>query len=290
MSRLIWATAALAAIVVGQAQDNDARNLIQSAEQAIRRAQFAEADTLYAKAAALGDQPAIAPALLYLGVRALGQGNRLAAEGFFQRVVKVDPRGPQAGPALSWLATMRTPPLKATSVLAVLLPGDAAEAEDLFKQALAVENPQSVDAVDTMRKYAVFLRSQGRPEEATEMENRAGEAQRAGTTSRFTIQPSALGAGVFRVGGGVSAPKLLKKTEPEYTEGARKGKIQGVVILGVDISPDGSAGNFEVIRSLEPGLDQKAIDAVQQWRFQPGKKDGSPVTVRATIEVNFRLM
>src|SRR6476619_3771774 len=122
MSRLIWATAAWAAIVVGQAQDNDARNLIQSAEQALRRAQFTEADTLYAKAAALGDQPAIAPALLYLGVRALGQGNRLAAEGFFERVVKVDPRGPQAGPALSWLATMRVPAFKATTVLAPLLP------------------------------------------------------------------------------------------------------------------------------------------------------------------------
>jgi len=287
---LIWATAALAAIAVGQAQDNDARNLIQSAEQAVRRAQFAEADTLYAKAAALGDQPAIAPALLYLGVRALGQGNRLAAEGFFQRVVKVDPKGPQAGPALSWLATMRAPAGHAPGFLAPLLPGDAAETEDLFKRALAVENPQSVEAAETLRRYATFLRSQGRREEATEMESRAGEAQRAMTTSRFTVQAAALGAGVFRVGGGVSAPKLLKKMEPEYTEGARAGKIQGTVLLGVDIAADGTAGNFEVIRSLEPGLDQKAIDAVQQWLFQPGMKDGALVTVRATIEVNFRLM
>jgi len=290
MSRLIWATAALAAIAVGQTQDKDARNLIQSADQAVRRAQFAEADTLYAKAAALGDQPAIAPALLYLGVRALGQGNRLAAEGFFQRVVKVDPRGPQAGPALSWLATMRAAAGHAPDLLAPLLPGDAAEAEDLFKQALAAENPQSLESAETLRRYAMFLRSQGRREEATEMENRAGEAQRGVTTSRFAIQPPALGAGVYRVGGGVSAPKLLKKMEPEYTEGARAGKIQGTVVLGVDIAPDGTAGNFEVIRSLEPGLDQKAIDAVQQWRFQPGMKDGAPVTVRATIEVNFRLM
>jgi protein TonB len=50
------------------------------------------------------------------------------------------------------------------------------------------------------------------------------------------------------------------------------------------------AENFEVVRSLEPGLDQKAIEAVGQWRFKPGAKDGAPVTVRATIEVNFRLM
>jgi TonB family protein len=136
----------------------------------------------------------------------------------------------------------------------------------------------------------MFLRSQGRREEATEMENRAGEAQRTVITSRFTVQPSALGAGVYKVGNGVSAPKLLKKIEPEYTEGARAGKIQGTVVLGIDISPAGTAGNFVVVRSLEPGLDQKAIDAVQQWGFQPGMKDGAPVTVRATIEVNFRLM
>ena len=288
MSRLIWTTLALTAIAAGQAQENDARNLIQSAEQSVRRAQFAEADTLYAKAAALGDQPAIAPALLYLGVRALGQGNRLAAEGFFQRVVKVDPKGPQAGPALSWLATMRAPAGKGP--LAPLLPGDAAEAEDLYKQALVVENPQSVEAAETLRRYATFLRAQGRREEATEMENRAGEAQRSGTTSRFSVQGPALGTGVYRVGGGVSAPKLLKKMEPEYTEGARAGKIQGTVVLGIDITPDGMATNFEVVRSLEPGLDQKAIDAVQQWLFQPGMKDGALVTVRATIEVNFRLM
>ena len=59
------------------------------------------------------------------------------------------------------------------------------------------------------------------------MENRAGEAQRAGTTSRFTVQSPALGPGVFRVGGGVSAPKLLKKMEPEYTEGARRARSRG---------------------------------------------------------------
>ena len=62
------------------------------------------------------------------------------------------------------------------------------------------------------------------------------------------------------------------------------------VSLSGEIDPSGVAQNIEVSRSLEPGLDQKAIESVQQWRFKPGTKDGAPVTVRATIEVNFRLM
>src|SRR5206468_10300899 len=119
MSKYIAVAAAvLAAFVVVRAQDTDAVKLIQSAEQAVRHAHYAEADSLYAKAASLSDRPEIAPALLYLGVRALGPGNRLAAEGFFQRVVKVDPRGPQAGPAFSWLGTMRVPAVHAPDFLA----------------------------------------------------------------------------------------------------------------------------------------------------------------------------
>jgi len=99
-----------------------------------------------------------------------------------------------------------------------------------------------------------------------------------------------VGGGVFRVGGGVSAPVLLSKTEPEYSEEARKAKHQGTVMLYVQIDPSGHATNIKVVKSLGLGLDEKAIEAVQKWKFAPGKKDGKPVTVEATIEVNFRLL
>ena len=99
-----------------------------------------------------------------------------------------------------------------------------------------------------------------------------------------------IGGGAFRVGGGVSAPALLRKVEPEYSEEARKAKYQGTVQLAVEVWPDGRAHNIRVIRSLGLGLDEKAIEAVQQWQFAPGKKDGAPVKVMATIEVNFRLL
>jgi TonB family protein len=272
MQHVALAAAVLAAFVAVRAQDTDAVNLIKSAEQAVRHARYAEADALYAKAASMGDRPEIAPALLYLGVRALGTANPLAAEGFFERILKVDPKGPQAGPALSWLANMR--------------PEDPARAESLYKQALALENPKSIEAVETLRKYATFLRGQGRAQEATALEDQAREAQ-AGTRN---VQGAALPAGVYRMGTGITAPVLVSKSEPQYTEEARAAKIHGTVLLSVDIAPDGVAQNIEVSRSLEPGLDQKAIEAVRQWRFKPGMKDGAPVTVRANIEVNFRLM
>ena len=99
-----------------------------------------------------------------------------------------------------------------------------------------------------------------------------------------------VGGGVFRVGGGVTAPSLLFKVEPEYSEEARKAKYQGTVLLYVEVDPSGHATNIRVQRSLGLGLDEKAIEAVKKWKFAPGRKDGRPVTVAATIEVNFRLL
>jgi TonB family protein len=98
------------------------------------------------------------------------------------------------------------------------------------------------------------------------------------------------GGGVFHVGGGVSAPALLYKVEPEYSEEARKAKYQGTVVLYVEIDPSGRAINARVVQSLGLGLDEKAIEAVKKWKFRPGYRNGKPVTVVATIEVNFRLL
>lgn len=99
-----------------------------------------------------------------------------------------------------------------------------------------------------------------------------------------------IGGGVYRAGAGISAPVLLTKVEPEYSEEARKVKIQGTVILYVEVDPTGHARNVRVVQSLGLGLDEKAIEAVSKWKFRPGYKDGRPVTVMATIEVNFRLL
>ena len=99
-----------------------------------------------------------------------------------------------------------------------------------------------------------------------------------------------VGGGVFRVGGGVTAPSLLFKVEPAYSEEARKAKYQGTVLLYVQVDPSGKAVNMRVLHSLGLGLDEKAMEAVKKWKFKPGVKDGKPVTVQAQIEVNFRLL
>ena len=98
------------------------------------------------------------------------------------------------------------------------------------------------------------------------------------------------GGGAYRIGGGVSAPSVLVKVEPEYSEEARKAKWQGTVILSLVVDENGTAQGIKVTKSLGLGLDQKAIEAVQKWRFKPGMKDGKPVPVMASIEVNFRLL
>ena len=98
------------------------------------------------------------------------------------------------------------------------------------------------------------------------------------------------GGGVYRIGGGVSQPSLLFKIEPEYSEEARKAKYQGTVTLQVIVDENGKPRDVRVTRALGLGLDEKAIEAVQKWRFRPAQKDGKPVAVVATIEVNFRLL
>ena len=98
-----------------------------------------------------------------------------------------------------------------------------------------------------------------------------------------------IGGGVFRVGGGVSAPRAIYKPDPEYSPEARQAKYQGTVVLSLIVGADGRAHGFRVVRSLGMGLDEKAIEAVQQWRFEPARKDGKPVSVAVDVEVNFRL-
>jgi len=98
------------------------------------------------------------------------------------------------------------------------------------------------------------------------------------------------GGGVFRPGiGGVSAPQLISKIEPEYSPEARQAKHQGTVILSLIVGADGMTHGIRVSRSLGMGLDEKAIEAVHQWRFEPAKKDGRPVPVAVDVEVSFRL-
>jgi TonB family protein len=96
-------------------------------------------------------------------------------------------------------------------------------------------------------------------------------------------------ARVYRPGDGVSAPIVVHEVKPQYTAEAKKAKIQGTVTLECVVKTDGTVGEVEVITSLDAGLEQEAIKAVKQWRFEPGTKDGKPVPVLITLEMTFTL-
>ncbi|MFB3814450.1 MAG: energy transducer TonB [Terriglobales bacterium] len=98
-----------------------------------------------------------------------------------------------------------------------------------------------------------------------------------------------IGGGAYRVGGGVSPPRVIEDPNPEFSEEARKAKYQGTVILWLIVGVDGRAHDIRIQRSIGMGLDEKAIEAVRRWRFEPGRKDGHPVPVQINVEVNFRL-
>jgi TonB family protein len=94
----------------------------------------------------------------------------------------------------------------------------------------------------------------------------------------------------YKPGGDVASPSVIYKVDPAYTEDARQQKIAGSVLLSMVIGTDGLAHDISVTKSLDPGLDRKAAEAVEQWHFAPGTLKGEPVAVRAVVEINFRLL
>ena len=114
----------------------------------------------------------------------------------------------------------------------------------------------------------------------------------ADTTTPPMARPNPAGnlpPGVYAVGNGVTPPRAIYAPDPEYSEAARKQKFQGIVVVSAVVGADGAVRDVKVYRSLRPDLDEKAMDAVRRWRFEPGTKDGQAVPVAVSIEVNFRL-
>jgi len=97
------------------------------------------------------------------------------------------------------------------------------------------------------------------------------------------------GGDTFRVGKGVTAPRVIYQTDPEFSEEARKAKYQGNCVLGLVVDANGRPTNIRVLNALGMGLDEKAIESVKNWKFEPGKKDGHGVAVEIAVEVDFHL-
>jgi TonB family protein len=93
---------------------------------------------------------------------------------------------------------------------------------------------------------------------------------------------------VVRAGPGVTAPRLLSKVEPEYSFEGREAHIQGTVVFQIVVDEQGRPADISVLSPLGFGLDERAQAAIEKWRFAPGTKDGKPVRVLVTVDVNFR--
>lgn len=105
---------------------------------------------------------------------------------------------------------------------------------------------------------------------------------------QVAFQPRPLGQ-VFKVGNGVTPPKAIYAPNPPYSEGAREARLEGTCVLKLVVGPDGRPYNIQVSRTLDKELDEQAIRAVRQWKFEPATKDGKPVAVYVTIEIAFHI-
>ena len=135
---------------------------------------------------------------------------------------------------------------------------------------------------------AIVMRRHAQPQSSGE----AGATQQpppspAQTTPEKRWPP----AGVFRQGGGVTLPRLVKETKPHYNADAMRAKVQGAVIVEAVVRTDGTVGEIRVVRSLDKkyGMDAEVVETVKLWRFAPGKKDGVAVPVLVEVEMTFAM-
>jgi protein TonB len=97
------------------------------------------------------------------------------------------------------------------------------------------------------------------------------------------------GGGPYRAGSGVEPPRLLREVKARYTDEARRRGTTGNVILEIVINRDGAVSDVTVRRGLGAGLDERAIEAVRQWKFAPARRLGEPVDVMVEVAVEFML-
>jgi TonB family protein len=132
----------------------------------------------------------------------------------------------------------------------------------------------------------VLIIALGGPLVAGALGARAGIAPGSSPSSARQDKPT-----VYRPGGGVKHPRLVTEVKPQYTPEAMEARIQGTVRLEAVVLDTGEVGDVEVTESLDTvyGLDDEAVRAIRQWRFEPGTKDGKPVAVRIEVEMSFKL-
>ena len=271
--KLMKAALEVRALASGELSKEYGRALLKMADLE-RRSGDPSARQDYMKALELlGSQPESAQAIIPLALTHIKDKNFDEGERMLERAITVDPRS--AARATMWLAVVREKQDRLE------------DADRLYRSAFSLAAPQSEDAATILELHAQLLRTQSKPEEAGEFGERA-QAIRRVRAAAAPIRPAT--SGVSKIGNGVSAPSVVQKVEPEYSEAARLARYQGAVVLSLDVGVDGTAQNLRVVRGLGLELGEKAVEAVRKWKFRPAMRNGEAVPVMATVEVNFRLL
>lgn len=233
----------------------------------------------------LPGRPETAPVFLYLGIIAIGRKDFARAAENLNRAGSLDVAF--AGPVKMWTGLMYERQDQA----------DAAEAA--YKSAMEMANADSIEAFEAALLYKRFLEEHGRASEAdlikphppAPLQVSPGPPLAPKAAPVPKMEPTiASGGKTYRVGGPVTPPSVQFKVDPSYSEEARVAKYSATVLLQIVVDIDGAAKNIKVIKPAGFGLDDCAVATVSRWRFNPGQKDGNPVPVYASIEVNFRLL
>ena len=168
------------------------------------------------------------------------------------------------------------------------VPQDLAEAVRFYRRAAEAGGPGGM-----YRLALAYEDGRGIGKDAAMAEEWLEKAAAAGSqeaTARLAAPAANTSGAVERVGNGVSAPVVVSRVNPVLSEEARQAKLGGSVTLAMVVDANGNPRDIRVIKGLGMGLDENAVEAVGKWKFNPGMKNGKPVNVRATVEVNFRFL
>jgi TonB family protein len=208
---------------------------------------------------------------------------------------KVAPKYPKAARKAQSQGTVRlssTIAKDGTVQNVTVIEGDptlAAAAADAVKQWRYDAFKLNESPVEVANTVVVNFTAQGRVEVSSDVATPRPTNPASENAANPPVVSSDLPYPVYESLKEVKPPKATFMPNPTYTKSARKARTQGTVVLGFVVTPEGTTRDIEVCKSLDSGLDQRAVEVLSRWRFDPATKDGKPVAVRLRTEVTFRL-
>jgi len=277
-NRLAAAAVEVRALHYGVQSREYARGLAMQGGLLRRQGKWEQAEEAYQKVLALQEAAggADASTLEFMALTARRRKDYEKAVAMYQRALALQPDARLTARLYAGLGSLEADL------------GRPVEAEQHFRAALQARDDGSSDSASTLELLVRLLNSRDRSGEAKPLAERAARIRQEAVA--MANRPVPGGQSAVKVEEGMEAPKLVSKIEPQYSEEARAARHWGTVVLAIVIGPDGRVYSVELKESLGLGLDEQAADAVRQWVFSPGKANGTPVAVKATVEVNFRLM